>query len=493
MKRPMFVIGFVYILALLILQGNVPEKNLIFAPIISALICILLISIPITRKNKTIIISAVTITFAAIVSFVNFKINIETTRKYNEREEIISGIIDDLPYEKNGTLHYKIKVDYVTNEEVAPFKVMLSSSAPLECDFGDRLYCVAHFYIPQSSYFFDSKQYYHSQGIYINAYVKNPDQNYVKKNPENSLRHQIIKLRTKLLDAPKNFLDEKIVNIQNGIFLGEQNNIENLQKINLLKNFRNRFLSAFCDLFAARRQWVVLPGCSFGRLLSSPPGGLFDLPVGMLLQKLLPTLGTAFRNRFLAPSEPFHPFFAQRGIQRTRRGEIVAQGYRHAVRGVEPPRRAVEGQQPADDPRHLLLRGRSAPRDRLLDPHRGILEDRQAAAQCRGHRNALCASQFQHRLHVLPEEGRFQSHLPRPVLVDQRPDPLEDVAQLGVGVCELVQVDVAQHHRTHRASLDLQHAVTHVVRAGVDAHDAVFLLCFHSVAQPCLSSPEVRI
>ncbi len=236
MKRPMFVIGFVYILALLILQGNVPEKNLIFAPIISALICILLIFIPITRKNKTIIISAVTITFAAIVSFVNFKINIETTRKYSEREEIISGIIDDLPYEKNGTLHYKVKVDYVTNEEVTPFKVMLSSSAPLECDFGDRLYCVAHFYIPQSSYFFDSKQYYHSQGIYINAYVKNPDQTYVKKNPENSLRHQIIKLRTKLLDAPKNFLDEKIVNIQNGIFLGEQNNIENLQKINLLKN-----------------------------------------------------------------------------------------------------------------------------------------------------------------------------------------------------------------------------------------------------------------
>ena len=94
MKRPMFVIGFVYILALLIIQSNVPEKNLIFAPIISALICILLIFIPITRKNKTIIISAVTITFAAIVSFVNFKINIETTRKYSEREEIISGIVD---------------------------------------------------------------------------------------------------------------------------------------------------------------------------------------------------------------------------------------------------------------------------------------------------------------------------------------------------------------------------------------------------------------
>ena len=155
MKRPMFIIGFVYIFALAILQ-SISEKNLIFALTISAIVCAAIIIIPPTRKNRAAVLSAITLTFAASVSFANFKINIEPVQKYNEREEFISGIINEVPYEKNGSLHYNIKVDYVKGETVKPFNVAVSSSTPLECDLGDRLYCAMHFYTPQSSYFFDS-------------------------------------------------------------------------------------------------------------------------------------------------------------------------------------------------------------------------------------------------------------------------------------------------------------------------------------------------
>ncbi|MDO4200015.1 MAG: ComEC/Rec2 family competence protein [Clostridia bacterium] len=235
MRRPMFLIGFIYIFALATFQ-SIPEKSLIPIIIASALICLSLSLFPAVRKHRSIIISAITLTFAAIVSFANFKINIEPVQKYDKREEIISGIVDDLPYEKNGTLHYKIKIDHVNNSAVKPFDVMISSGSPLECDFGDRFYCTAHFYTPKSSYFFDSKQYYHSKGIYISAYVKNSKETYSIKNAEGGLKYQIIKLRAKMLEASKNFLTGEIASIQNGIFLGERTNISNLQRINLFKN-----------------------------------------------------------------------------------------------------------------------------------------------------------------------------------------------------------------------------------------------------------------
>lgn len=236
MKRPMFILGFVYLFALAILQ-SIPEKNLIFILITSIFACLVLILIPIVRKkSQAIILSSITVILAAGISFANFKMNIEPIQKYNEREAIISGVIDDLPYEKNESFHYIIKIDNIDGEAVEPFNAMLSSGVPLECDFGDRFYCTAHFYVPQSSYFFDSKQYYHSRGIYINAYVKNPNETYTTKNEANGLKYEIIKLRAKMLEASKNFFNNEIANIQNGIFLGERSNIENSQRIIFLKN-----------------------------------------------------------------------------------------------------------------------------------------------------------------------------------------------------------------------------------------------------------------
>ncbi len=288
MKRPMFLIGFVYLFALAALQ-NIPEKNLMLALIISAFVCVGLALVPFFRKNKAIIFAAITLAFAAGVSFANFKINIEPVQKYDEREEIISGIIDDLPYEKNGTLHYKIKVDQIGKEEVKPFNVMIFSNAPLECDFGDRFYCTAHFYIPQSSYFFDSKQYYHSRGIYINAYVKNPDDTYTSKNAASGIKYQIIKLREKMLGASKNFFTEDIASVQNGIFLGERNDIENSQRINFLKNGIYHLICTsgiHISIIMAGFLWLFRKlklGQTLSHLLAIVPLSLFVLMTGCSL------------------------------------------------------------------------------------------------------------------------------------------------------------------------------------------------------------------
>jgi len=156
-------------------------------------------------------------------------------------------------------------------------------------------------------------------------------------------------------------------------------------------------------------------------------------------------------------------------------------GWSRAVVAVDPLGRLFQREDAADNGGDLLLGGRSASRDALLDAHRGVFRNGQAAAQRRCHGHALRPSQFEHRLHVLAEERRFERHFARGVLVDQRPDPFEDIAQFDVRIRKLVQVDVAQDDRAHAASVDLQYAVTHVVGAGVDAHDAVFFRWGHIV------------
>ena len=106
---------------------------------------------------------------------------------------------------------------------------------------------------------------------------------------------------------------------------------------------------------------------------------------------------------------------------------MVAQGYGHAVRGIEPSGGLIYREDAADDGCDLFLGGGTAPRDALFDAHRGVFRNGEAAAQRSRHGHALCPPEFEHRLHVFAEERRFQRHFARGVLVDQRSDPLEDI------------------------------------------------------------------
>ena len=157
----------------------------------------------------------------------------------------------------------------------------------------------------------------------------------------------------------------------------------------------------------------------------------------------------------------------------------MAQGHCHAVRGVEAPRHVVYTERMAHDRRHLLLRGGAATRYGLLDSRGGVFVDQPAAAQRRSHGHTLRTPQLEHTLDVGPEEWRLERHLARAVLLDERPDSLEDISQFAVRVGHAVHVDVAHDHRPYRAALDLDDAVTHIVCARVDAHDAVCCFVIH--------------
>ena len=75
----------------------------------------------------------------------------------------------------------------------------------------------------------------------------------------------------------------------------------------------------------------------------------------------------------------------------------------------------------ADDGGDLFLGGGTAPRDALLDAHRGVFRNGWRRRQRSCHSYALRPPEFEHRLHVFAEEGRFQRHFARGVLVKSAP------------------------------------------------------------------------
>lgn len=234
-KRPMALIGLTYVASLISLNF-VPEKYLAHCVVIFAAAFLVCVILPKVRCYVTFSIAAATCMIAAIVSFTNFKINIEPLQGFFDQNAKISGVVIDIPFKKNARYHYIIKVDEVNAAPVKAFKVRMTSTEPLECDCYDRFYCDAYFYEPTSTYFFDSKQYFRSNKIYICA-VCNEYSETRTYSPNNlSIHYYILKFRQKMLQVPKEFFHENIANIQNGILLGEKSDIESSVRISFLKN-----------------------------------------------------------------------------------------------------------------------------------------------------------------------------------------------------------------------------------------------------------------
>lgn len=235
MKRPMAIVGFTYIASLLAL-ANVSEKYMVYILIFMCLFCAFSFLIPKFRKNKSFLFCLGSCLLASVVSFINLKLNVEPIQKYENTESVVSCVIDDMPYSKNDRFYYQAKVEGVNGENVKPFKALISSSSPLECNFGDTILCKVQFYKPSTTYAFDSRSYLKSKGIYICATC---DPNYETEaySPDKrGLKYYIINLRYNMLDVAKRFLSEDIASVQNSIFLGEKNNIPNHIKNDFLKN-----------------------------------------------------------------------------------------------------------------------------------------------------------------------------------------------------------------------------------------------------------------
>ena len=86
-----------------------------------------------------------------------------------------------------------------------------------------------------------------------------------------------------------------------------------------------------------------------------------------------------------------------------------------------------------------------------------------------GNSRTLCATKFQHRLHILTKEGGLDSHLVGQVNIDDTSYALEDMTKFEIGIGKLAQIDNAHRHHLCLTVDNFQQAVAHEVGTRVDA------------------------
>ena len=118
---------------------------------------------------------------------------------------------------------------------------------------------------------------------------------------------------------------------------------------------------------------------------------------------------------------------------------------------------------------HLLLRGVAPPGDGHLDLTRGIFENRDLPVDRRGDGRSLRPAELEHRLDILSEERRFNSHIVRRITVHDFPDAFEDPVQLQEMVFLLAHIQHAHVHIVDAPFIYENDPVTKQIGSGVDA------------------------
>ena len=170
----------------------------------------------------------------------------------------------------------------------------------------------------------------------------------------------------------------------------------------------------------------------------------------------------------------------------------MAEGGREAVRSVELARHIGLGnlEVALQHARDLLLGGRTAARDGLLDTHRDVLGDREVTRQRRGHSYALRTAELEHTLDVLPEEGGFDGELIGVELIHEREHTVVDPLEAQVVILVLVELDDAHGQQPRLLPTHHDQAVAHHDGTWVDAHDNAFVLGHQCIRGEVVSSRE---
>ncbi len=221
MKRSFCLIGFSYFITLFLLP-SLPENIWIYIFGVFVFIFFILCLIPRFRREKTFLVGFLVCALATLASVLHLKYNILPIENLDGSDALISAKVIDLPYKKYGKYNYILKINSIDEKKVKPFKLKLSSTEPLEVNVCDNIKLPVHFFLPQSSSFFNSKSYYRSQGIYILAFAYSHSYQEIKTSENFDIYDVILKLRTKMLSLPKYLFIDHAADVMNGFLLGDK-------------------------------------------------------------------------------------------------------------------------------------------------------------------------------------------------------------------------------------------------------------------------------
>ncbi len=222
MKRPMTLVGFTYLAALVAATYFDNKISKILSITLMILFLCSLIIKPI-RIKKVLPIAFLTAGVAFAMYSLFTQIKVEPIEQLNDKDVVISGKICELPYEAYNRYYYIIETDKIDYDGINQnMKLRVSMSKALDADLYDRVTGKVHMFLPTDDGGFSSKSYYASKGIHMLSYLYEYEDVKIESQQNKPIYYYFLKSRENLIEAIRTLLPKEQASVAIGVLLGDK-------------------------------------------------------------------------------------------------------------------------------------------------------------------------------------------------------------------------------------------------------------------------------
>ncbi len=233
MKRPLFTVGFTYLLTLLcaLLLPGTFAVVLLFLAFITVLKMLLG-----GRRSGTVLTLCVTVCIALGSLFAVTTAQYLPVMRLSDKEAEVTVTLLEPPTRSNGRVYYVVQVRD-TGIVGAPknFKLRLSSSQPIEAEPYDEVTAQVHFMTPPRSKGFDALAHYRAKDIYLYGYVTD-FATASRTTEQKPLMYHVLSVRTALKNKIMQVFPGDEGALMTGMLLGDRSELD--------RSIQNDFRSA---------------------------------------------------------------------------------------------------------------------------------------------------------------------------------------------------------------------------------------------------------
>ena len=235
MKRPFCLIGFTYLISLIvaIFCSTFTLYALIAA---AALLFVISLTFKKIRRTKSIPV----VFFTALFTFGTYCLHndflVKPLEPLDDNDAFIKGVVCELPYRSYNKYYYTIKTEKI---EIAGLedipqsvKVRLSTNKALDLDVYDKISGKVHLYLPENDLGFSSRNYYAAKGIHVFAYLFDFEEYTEEAGNSKPFYYYCLKAKEALCSSLRSLLLKDHYGIANAMLLGERHWLDDEAKSN---------------------------------------------------------------------------------------------------------------------------------------------------------------------------------------------------------------------------------------------------------------------
>lgn len=224
MKRPIALIGFSYLFALVACTYFGVDVACAFAVVLAVLFFVSLF-VRSSRQQFVLPITFLTMAVASSLYVFAFNSKVVPARIYNDKDITLSGSICDLPYKSYNRYYYVLDADTITidgSTQNVNMKVRLSVGKAFDAKPYDRVTGKAHLFLPESSTGLSRQSYYAAKGIHLLGYFSEFEDYQIQHTQDKPIYYYFLMARHALTCALKTIYPSQEAGVASGILLGDK-------------------------------------------------------------------------------------------------------------------------------------------------------------------------------------------------------------------------------------------------------------------------------